>query len=339
MIFLKVKFFSPFKFTTSILRLLFGVILYFRHIADNVKNPSNISMKHYIYIFYILPTLLKGRLLAPEVINLMKRVTYNAAYSDWTRELQVGLFNPAHIMRWIMIYPERDGQKSVAFLAEMRAAAPSLGVNLAEPRHVVLNGNRAGEYVRELTKLSREGPEMVFCVVPNDRGDQYAAIKKKCCLEHPLPSQVITVSKVLNKEKSYASMAAKVVTQMACKIGAEPWALEIPVKGTMVVGYDTYHDSTRRGESVGALVASINDAFTRYFSTVDFHRDRNEMSNKIGLMFLRALNKYREMKGCLPSRILFYRDIYFTKKSSLKGLFTDFTELSPAQEFGFLKRC
>ena len=29
-------------------------------------------------------------------------------------------------------------------------------------RHVVLNGNRAGEYVRELTKLIQEGPEMVI---------------------------------------------------------------------------------------------------------------------------------------------------------------------------------
>merc|ERR1719193_1956702 len=47
---------------------------------------------------------------------------------------------------------------------------------------------------------------------------------------------------------------------------------------------------------------------TRYFSTVDFHRDRTEMSNKIGLMFLNALQKYQQLKGCLPSRIFFYRD-------------------------------
>merc|ERR1712059_131182 len=104
------------------------------------------------------------------------------------------------------------------------------------------------------------------------------------------------------------SMATKVVTQMACKMGAEPWTVEIPFKNSMVVGYDTYHDSARRGESVGALVASLNDSFTRYFSTVDFHRDRTEMSNQIGVMFLRALNKYREVKGSLPSRIFFYRD-------------------------------
>ena len=48
--------------------------------------------------------------------------------------------------------------------------------------------------------------------------------------------QVITVNRVLNKEKGYLYMATKVVTQMACKIGAEPWALEIPFKGAMVVG-------------------------------------------------------------------------------------------------------
>ena len=48
--------------------------------------------------------------------------------------------------------------------------------------------------------------------------------------------QVITVNRVLNKEKGYLYMATKVVAQMACKIGAEPWALEIPFKGAMVVG-------------------------------------------------------------------------------------------------------
>ena len=34
--------------------------------------------------------------------------------------------------------------------------------------------------------------------------------------------------------------------------------------------YDTYHDSTRRGESVGALVASVNDTFTRLVSIYSF---------------------------------------------------------------------
>ena len=182
-----------------------------------------------------------------------------------------------------MLYPGRDRDKAVNFLKSMRSVAPGLGVTLAEPRQIVLDNVRDGDYIAQLDKLIPTGPQMIFCVVPNDKGMQYASIKRRCCIEQPVPSQVVTVAKVLNKEKGYMSMATKVVTQMACKLGAEPWALEIPFKGAMVVGYDTYHDSARRGESVGALVASVNDTFTRYFSTVDFHKDRTEMSNQIGV--------------------------------------------------------
>jgi len=251
---------------------------------------------------------LKGRTLQPETINLRTKISYNSSNADWTRELTKGLFNPAHIVKWYMIYPDRDRDKTVNFLKCMRQVAPGLGVNLAEPRQISLKGVRSGDYLVQLDKLIPTGPEMIFCVVPSDKGDQYACIKRRCCIEQPVPSQVITVAKVLNKEKNFISMATKVVTQMACKMGAEPWALEIPFKGAMVVGYDTYHDSARRGESVGALVASVNDTFTRYFSTVDFHKDRTEMSNQIGFMFERALRKYMELKKSLPSRIFFYRD-------------------------------
>ena len=182
-----------------------------------------------------------------------------------------------------MIYPGRDQDKAVNFLKCMRSVAPCLGVTLAEPMQIMLDNVRDGDYISQLDKLIPTGPQMIFCVVPNDKGMQYACIKRRCCIEQPVPSQVITCTKVLNKEKGYMSMATKVVTQMACKLGAEPWTLEIPFKGAMVVGYDTYHDSARRGESVGALVASVDNTFTRYFSTVDFHKDRTEMSNQIGV--------------------------------------------------------
>ena len=50
---------------------------------------------------------------------------------------------------------------------------------------------------------------------------------------------------------------------MSCKLGGQPWAVEIPLKKTMVVGYDTYHDTVDKKKSVGALVATLNDSFTR----------------------------------------------------------------------------
>ena len=37
---------------------------------------------------------------------------------------------------------------------------------------------------------------MIFCGVPNEQEDQYPCIKRRCCIEQPIPSQVVTVAKV-----------------------------------------------------------------------------------------------------------------------------------------------
>ena len=47
------------------------------------------------------------------------------------------------------------------------------------------------------------------------------------------------------------SVAGKIGMQLNCKLGGELWAVEVPLKGLMVVGYDTYHDSSKKGHSVG----------------------------------------------------------------------------------------
>ena len=73
-------------------------------------------------------------------------------------------------------------------------------------------------------------------VIPNDKGDHYAAVKKKCYIEKPTPSQCVT-STILNKPKGLMSVASKVaVRRRICKLSGEPWAVDIPMKGTMVIG-------------------------------------------------------------------------------------------------------
>ena len=49
------------------------------------------------------------------------------------------------------------------------------------------------------------------------------------------------------------SVAGKIAMQLNCKLGGDLWAVEVPLKGLMVVGYDTYHDSSKKGQSVGKL--------------------------------------------------------------------------------------
>ena len=78
-------------------------------------------------------------------------------------------------------------------------------------------------------------PEMIMVIVPNNKGDNYHAIKKILCIDKPMPSQVITGT-VLKKPKGMLSVATKVAIQMASKLGGEPWSVAIPIKDTMVIG-------------------------------------------------------------------------------------------------------
>ncbi len=54
-------------------------------------------------------------------------------------------------------------------------------------------------------------------------------------------------------------------------------------KDIMVVGYDTYHDSSTRGRSVGGFVCSMNGTLTSWYSRVAFHSNQEEMSKNFAI--------------------------------------------------------
>ena len=62
----------------------------------------------------------------------------------------------------------------------------------------------------------------------------------------------------------------------------------------MVVGFDAYHSKNMNGDSFGALVASLNDSLTSYYSIVEKHHSKQEISNHIPAMFEKALQAYKK---------------------------------------------
>ena len=56
----------------------------------------------------------------------------------------------------------------------------------------------------------------------------------------------------------------------------------------MVCGFDVYHDR-KQSKAVGAFVASLNPSFTRYYSSVDLHKNNEEISPSFKQHMLRAL--------------------------------------------------
>merc|ERR1740131_810199 len=176
------------------------------------------------------------------------------------------------------------------------------------PNTFCIQDNKPATYLKTLDSVLDQGPQLVMVVVPNNKGEHYAVIKKRLCLDVPTPSQVITAT-VFNKPKGLMSVATKVAVQMNCKLGGEPWAVKMPLKDTMVIGYDTYHDTVSKGRSVGAVVASLNSTFTKYLSVANLHTNpAQELNDNMCPAITKALRKYSEINGNLPSRVIMYRD-------------------------------
>lgn len=103
-----------------------------------------------------------------------------------------------------------------------------------------IDQNRTPNYLAALEAAGKKGTvNMMLVIIPNNKGDVYAAVKKQCLLKAPVPSQCVTAT-VLNKwvPKGIQSVASKVAIQMACKLGGEPWAVAFPPSagGMMVMG-------------------------------------------------------------------------------------------------------
>ncbi|QQP38308.1 Uncharacterized protein FKW44_018851, partial [Caligus rogercresseyi] len=185
-----------------------------------------------------------------------KKFSYPVENADWGSAFRnLKLFQAAQCQSWVVLVPNRLLNETKEFIKSLHKVSNDMGFKLGLPKTLELRDDRVGTYVSELNRVLSLSPppQMVLVVVPRNTGDAYAAIKKICCVERPIISQVITGT-LLKKPKGLMSVATKVAVQMATKLGAEPWGISLPIKGTMVIGYDSYHDTSVKGRSVGAVV-------------------------------------------------------------------------------------
>lgn len=254
----------------------------------------------------------QARSLAPEqILNGKAPVSYQLENADWGSAFRnFKLFNSAGgCSKWILVYAERDAQESREFAKATIKSAIGMGYPMKDPKECPpLKNNRTIDYLDAIKQAAAMSPQLIMIVIPNNKGDVYHAIKKYLCVDCPVPSQVITAT-LLKKGKGMMSVATKVAIQIAAKLGAEPWGVKIPMKNTMVVGYDTYHDSSQKGLSVGAVVATMNSELTRFSSSTTLHRNNDELIDQMKACFTNAIVRYKKANAqAPPQKIFVYRD-------------------------------
>jgi len=253
---------------------------------------------------------LMARMLPPERLVFGNRYEETASpKGDWSRAAtSKPVLTAVNMNKWAIFLPEKSKQAVQAFCKALQQQAPRMGIQIANPKVMMLPDDRTETYLKSIRDTIDKSVQMVLAVVPQVKSDRYAGIKKLCCIEKPVASQVVVLKNITN-EKKMSSVAQKVILQMNCKLGGELWAPRNPVaKKLMVVGIDVFHDKGRRAGSIAGVVSTINDALSRFYSLVAVQSQGQELIDALQSAFIESLLKYFEVNQHWPENIVIFRD-------------------------------
>ncbi|KAK2582643.1 hypothetical protein KPH14_004922 [Odynerus spinipes] len=283
-------------------------------------------------------TQLKGRVLPPECIYFgNNKKIEGKTNADWGAEAvnSYALRAPC-LAKWYIFYSQRDTKYTTGFIKMLLDISRHLGLQINAPREISLRDDRTDTYLREIRHVINNETEMVVVVFPSNRTDRYSAIKKLCCVEKPVPSQVI-ISRTLSRSDRLKSVTQKIALQMNCKLGGALWAVNIPFDKCMVCGIDVYHPGVGQGRrgSVAGFVASMDKFLTSWYSKICLQGSHQELVDLLQICFVASINAYKQQNGSNPDRIIVYRDgvgdgqIDTVAKYEVKQLLTTFAHIDP----------
>jgi aubergine-like protein len=100
----------------------------------------------------------------------------------------------------MIIHAPRDARFANEFAGMMRKVGPQMGIQVADPFITGVRDESTDSYLRLLRQNIKPTLQLVVILFPTARDDRYSAVKKLCCSEMPIASQVSSsfVSKLLN---------------------------------------------------------------------------------------------------------------------------------------------
>lgn len=133
----------------------------------------------------------EGRQLQPEKILFGNNTINSNAQADFGRDaVKERVITPVHLNKWIIVFVKRDEPKALDFLTMMKKVTPPMGISVMDPVMLVVRDDRTETYLRSIRESLHPQVQMVVIIFPTSRDDRYAAVKKLCCVESPVPSQV-----------------------------------------------------------------------------------------------------------------------------------------------------
>lgn len=304
--------------------------------AGKVLEEANMSLNNELVT-------LKGRVLPPQTLFFVNNPNHQGVQMEtmgddklWDRSLKtLSQFSTVPLKNWFVVYSKNYENEVNQFMQTLKSQFSDLKYDYTAPKLVVSENDTIIKFRMALQKVINCDPTLIMIIVPNTRSDMYSEIKRLCCVEYAIPTQVV-VRKTIDPTKiaKVKSVAHKVAVQINCKLGGVPWRIHVPIGGLMVIGYDVYHDARDKSRSFGAFVATMDlKQSTEIYCSATPHTNGEELSRNININLENALRQYRSKHNSYPQKIMFYRDGVGDGQVSCFGNFIIFLKYLPILYF------
>lgn len=167
------------------------------------------------------PNPLNGRVLNPPMLHFNKASKGTAEGGDWNRSLGLKpLLTAVNIEKWVLIYTDKCRLAADKFNKTFQQTGERMGMQVKPPLLKKVENEKVDTYLLELRSCISTNISLVVAIFPQQRSDRYAGLKKLCCVEFPVPSQVV-IAKTLENERRLASVVQKIAMQINVKLGGE----------------------------------------------------------------------------------------------------------------------
>ncbi|XP_071867732.1 argonaute 3 [Bombus fervidus] len=253
-----------------------------------------------------------GRIFEPEIVYFGRNTKIGLKLErpiDWGSKMsRSALLRIPNLYHWSILYCQKDTRCTREFVGMFKNVTRVMGMDVRDPRMICLRDDRIETYVEALRKSIQQTANLMIIVFPTNRTDRYSAVKRVCCVEMPIASQVI-MSRTISRGDKLKSITEKIALQVNCKLGGALWALAIPMDNCMICGIDVYHaGSGQSKESVAGFVASLDKPLTTWHSKICIQGKRQEIVDMLQMCLISALKAYHRHNKCYPDRIIIYRD-------------------------------
>jgi aubergine-like protein len=231
-------------------------------------------------------------------------------------QLREPILKPMDLDKWLFVYisaSKEDDQNAGYVVQTLQKASGAFGIKVREPTYIEVKEKSSKAFGDAIKKSMEKGTKIVVCLIPPPAKKAfYPLIKRVCCKELGIPSQVIVTTTLADPKKSM-SAASKILLQINAKLGLELWITEKP-KGlperSMIIGADVFHNIGQKKDSCVGFCASLDPHFSKFYSKISLQKPGQEIMDNLSKMIQDAIRKYFEHNGkkFLPEYIFFYRD-------------------------------